>query len=96
VEGEEDVMSGHFIRQCKHGRLVTQCRCFSKDKRVEIVACVSRACLDEGAVNELTERPQDETISEHIILSKQPPTKETDEYEWPLTGDRLKMWGQDS
>jgi hypothetical protein len=71
VEGEEDIMSGHFIKQCKHGRLVTQCRCFSKDKRVEIVACVSRACLDEGVVDELdtpTEWPQDETTTQRMKL----------------------------
>jgi hypothetical protein len=89
-------VNDHFIRQCTHGRLVTQCRCFAKDKRVEIVACVSMACLDEDVVDEPIEWSQDETTTEHNILSKQPSTKETDEYEWPLTGERLKLCGQDS
>lgn len=34
----------HFIRKCRHGRVVTQCRCMSKDKVVEIAPC-GAACV---------------------------------------------------
>lgn len=32
-------MSAHFIKKCVHGIVLSQCRCPSADKRVEIVPC---------------------------------------------------------
>lgn len=31
--------TGHFRKECKHGVLVSTCRCPSDNKTVEIVAC---------------------------------------------------------
>jgi len=80
------VNTDHFIKRCRHGTLVTQCRCPHKDKRVITVACPGHCP---------TKAPPGE-----VILWDQSPvkkkTKETDEYEWPLTGERLRMWGQDA
>jgi hypothetical protein len=72
-------MSDHFIKRCRHGTMVTQCRCFDKNKRVVIVACPPHC-------------PTKQAPTPDVV----PTTKETDEYEWPLTGDRLHMWGQDN
>ena len=41
----------HFISKCKHGRVVTQCRCIGP-KEVRIVPCVSRKCLVEAPIAE--------------------------------------------
>jgi hypothetical protein len=34
-------MSTHFKSVCKHGMIVTQCRCPSKDKEERLVPCPS-------------------------------------------------------
>lgn len=28
---------GHVRKECEHGKMITQCRCMAKDKRVEVV-----------------------------------------------------------
>jgi hypothetical protein len=31
----------HYIKKCKHGIVQSQCRCFDKNKHVEIVSCLT-------------------------------------------------------
>ena len=75
----------HFIKRCRHGTFVTQCRCAAKDKRTIIVACPARCPTKAAPESEPTATPAPPVTS-----------KETAEYEWPLTFDRLRMWGQDN
>lgn len=46
-------MGNHYIAKCKHGTMVSQCRCISKDKEVRIVPCPSWC----KAVKEMTSSP---------------------------------------
>lgn len=39
-------MSTHFIEKCRHGVVVTQCRCSNKNKSVRIVECPSNCPSD--------------------------------------------------
>lgn len=46
-------MSVHFIKKCVHGDVISQCRCPSADKRVEIVPCKHPAGLLEANMKTL-------------------------------------------
>lgn len=46
TESLTHISGHHFRRECKHGRVQSQCRCPGK-KRVEIVPCVDPQCGQE-------------------------------------------------
>lgn len=56
----------HFVNKCKHGKVLGQCRCASRDKVVRRVACVPSCPPDAYVGKHVAEQSPVETPVEMI------------------------------